>query len=91
MVPRPASAGWCLVQHARAPPRASLLLRVQHEPLLGSKRNKHISIYASEEDAARAYECAAVQAHGPDAKRNFPDEIISEPASSEPGKKKPRC
>jgi hypothetical protein len=29
-------------------------------------------------DAARAYDGAAVQTHGPDAKRNFPDEAISE-------------
>jgi hypothetical protein len=39
---------------------------------------RHIGYYASEEDAARAYDCAAVQAHGPGAKRNFPDEAISE-------------
>jgi hypothetical protein len=31
------------------------------------------SCYASEEGAARAYDCAAVQAHGPGAERNFPD------------------
>jgi hypothetical protein len=29
-------------------------------------------------DAARAYGGAAVQTHGPDAKRNFPGEAISE-------------
>jgi hypothetical protein len=38
-----------------------------------TKRNLHVGSYSSEEDAARAYDCAAVQAHGPDAKRNFPD------------------
>ncbi|KAG1654545.1 hypothetical protein FOA52_008401 [Chlamydomonas sp. UWO 241] len=43
-----------------------------------TKSRRHIGRYASEEDAARAYDCAAVQAHGPDAKRNFPDEAISE-------------
>jgi hypothetical protein len=31
-----------------------------------------IGSYASEEAAARAYDCAAVQAHGPGVKRNFP-------------------
>jgi hypothetical protein len=43
-----------------------------------TKRQRTIGSYASEEDAARAYECAAVQAHGPGAKRNFPGEDISE-------------
>jgi hypothetical protein len=43
-----------------------------------TKRKQYIGSYASEEDAARAYDCAAVQAHGPGAKRNFPDEAISE-------------
>jgi AP2-like factor (euAP2 lineage) len=43
-----------------------------------TKRRLHIGYYASEEDAARAYDCAAVQAHGPGAKRNFPGEVISE-------------
>jgi hypothetical protein len=43
-----------------------------------TKRQKHIGCFASEEDAARAYDCAAVQAHGPGAKRNFPGEDISE-------------
>jgi hypothetical protein len=43
-----------------------------------TKRQRFIGRYASEEDAARAYDCAAVQAHGPDAKRNFPGEAISE-------------
>jgi hypothetical protein len=43
-----------------------------------TKRTRYIGSYASEEDAARAYDCAAVQAHGPGAKRNFPGEDISE-------------
>jgi hypothetical protein len=43
-----------------------------------TKRCRQIGRFASEEDAARAYDCAAVQAHGPGAKRNFPDEAISE-------------
>ncbi|KAG1664307.1 hypothetical protein FOA52_005705 [Chlamydomonas sp. UWO 241] len=42
-----------------------------------TKRRQHIGLFASEEDAARAYDCAAVQAHGPGAKRNFPGEAIS--------------
>jgi hypothetical protein len=44
-----------------------------------TKRERHIGYFASEEDAARAYDCAAVQAHGPGAKRNFPGEATSEP------------
>jgi hypothetical protein len=47
-----------------------------HDPQ--TKRQRRIGIYASEEDAARAYDCAAVQAHGPSAKLNFPGETISE-------------
>jgi hypothetical protein len=43
-----------------------------------TKRHQHVGCFASEEDAARAYDCAAVQAHGPGAERNFPDEVISE-------------
>jgi hypothetical protein len=43
-----------------------------------TKRRHHIGSYASEEDAARAYDFAAVQARGPGAKRNFPGEAISE-------------
>jgi hypothetical protein len=38
--------------------------------------------YASEEDAARAYDCTAVQARGPGTKRNFPGEDISEPPAT---------
>jgi hypothetical protein len=47
-----------------------------------TKRQRYIGCYASEEDAARAYDCAAVQAGGPSAKRNFPDEDISVPPVS---------
>ncbi|KAG1673879.1 hypothetical protein FOA52_012904 [Chlamydomonas sp. UWO 241] len=43
-----------------------------------SRRQRHIGSFASEEDAAKAYDHAAVQAHGPGAKRNFPGEVISE-------------
>ncbi|KAG1667904.1 hypothetical protein FOA52_013665 [Chlamydomonas sp. UWO 241] len=39
---------------------------------------RHIGCYASEEGAARAYDCATVLAHGPGSKRNFPCEVISE-------------
>ncbi|KAG1664310.1 hypothetical protein FOA52_005708 [Chlamydomonas sp. UWO 241] len=42
-----------------------------------TKRLRHIGHFACEEDAARAYDCAAVQAHGPGTKRNFPGEAIS--------------
>jgi hypothetical protein len=48
--------------------------RIQHV----GKRIQHVGCYASEEDAARAYDCAAVQARGSVAKRNFPDEAIGE-------------
>ncbi|KAG1661752.1 hypothetical protein FOA52_004811 [Chlamydomonas sp. UWO 241] len=44
-----------------------------------AKRDRFIGYYASKEAAARAYDCAAVQALGPGTKRNFQDEIISEP------------
>jgi Mg-chelatase subunit ChlI len=47
-----------------------------------TKRHRHIGNFASEEDAARAYDCAAVQAHGPSAKRNFPGEPISVPPAT---------
>jgi hypothetical protein len=46
---------------------------------LTDKCRRCIGYFASEEDAARAYDCAAVQAHGPGAERNFPGEAISEP------------
>jgi hypothetical protein len=41
---------------------------------LQTKRRQGIGYYASEQDAARAYDYAAVQAHGPGAVRNFPGE-----------------
>jgi hypothetical protein len=43
------------------------------------KRQRHVGYFTSEEDAARAYDFAAVQAHGPGVKRNFSGEAISEP------------
>jgi AP2-like factor (ANT lineage) len=55
-----------------------------------TKRTLHIGSYASEEDAARAYDCAAAQAHGPGAERNFPDEVISEPPVSKGEEQKQR-
>ncbi|KAG1673875.1 hypothetical protein FOA52_012900 [Chlamydomonas sp. UWO 241] len=42
-----------------------------------TKRQRHIGYFASEEDAARAYDCAAVHASGPGAERNFPGEAAS--------------
>jgi hypothetical protein len=51
-----------------------------------TKRKRCIGAYASEEeDAAKAYDCAAVQAHGPGAKHNFPGEAISEAPVSRDG------
>jgi hypothetical protein len=47
-----------------------------------TKRVRHVGSFASEKDAARAYDCAAVQAHGPGANRNFPGEAISEPPAA---------
>ncbi|KAG1662824.1 hypothetical protein FOA52_009038 [Chlamydomonas sp. UWO 241] len=43
---------------------------------------EHIGSYTCEEDAARAYDCAAVKLHGPDARRNFSGEVISQPPVS---------
>jgi hypothetical protein len=43
-----------------------------------TKRQRHIGRYASEEDAARAYDYATVQAHGPGTKRNFLGEADAE-------------
>jgi hypothetical protein len=47
-----------------------------------TKGKQYIGAYASEEDAARAYDCAAVKLLGLDTKRNFPGELISEPPES---------
>jgi hypothetical protein len=44
-----------------------------------TKCRRHEGYFASEEDAAKAYGCAAVRAHGPGAKHNFPGEAINEP------------
>jgi hypothetical protein len=43
-----------------------------------TKRQRHIGCFASERDAARAYDRAAVEARGPSAKRNFTGETISD-------------
>ncbi|KAG1657236.1 hypothetical protein FOA52_000439 [Chlamydomonas sp. UWO 241] len=43
-----------------------------------AKRSQYIGTYSSEEDAVRAYDCAVVQAHGTDTKRNFPSKTITE-------------
>ncbi|KAG1657233.1 hypothetical protein FOA52_000436 [Chlamydomonas sp. UWO 241] len=56
-----------------------------------TKRSLHLGIFVSEEDAARAYDFTAVQTHGPGAKRNFPDEDISEPPVSKGGRQKKQC
>ncbi|KAG1664313.1 hypothetical protein FOA52_005711 [Chlamydomonas sp. UWO 241] len=45
---------------------------------LAEQAHATIGCFASEENAARAYDCAAVQAHGPGTQRNFPAETISE-------------
>ncbi|KAG1673857.1 hypothetical protein FOA52_012882 [Chlamydomonas sp. UWO 241] len=55
-----------------------------------TKRNRHVGNFASEEDAARAYDCAAVQSRGPCARRNFPREAISELPETVGGERKPR-
>ncbi|KAG1659226.1 hypothetical protein FOA52_008995 [Chlamydomonas sp. UWO 241] len=47
-----------------------------------TKKKTHIGTYAEEHDAARAYDHAAVVENGPLAKRNFPDEVITEPPLS---------
>jgi hypothetical protein len=58
------------VQLTEPPTKLGLWVVLQHP--------QHIGCFASEEDAARAYDCAAVQAHGPGTKRNFPDEVPDE-------------
>ncbi|KAG1662816.1 hypothetical protein FOA52_009030 [Chlamydomonas sp. UWO 241] len=67
-------------------------LRAADNPL--TKRKKYIGRYASEEEAARAYDYAVVQLaveqlRDPGCtKRNFPDEIISEPPATLGAKQK---
>jgi hypothetical protein len=58
----------------------SLWLVQRYDPQ--TQRSRHIGYYASEEDAARAYDYAAVQARGADAKRNFPGEAVNEPPAT---------
>ncbi|KAG1661172.1 hypothetical protein FOA52_002624 [Chlamydomonas sp. UWO 241] len=55
-----------------------------------TKRSQHVGYYASEEDAARAYDRAAVQVHGPYAERNFPHEAIIEEPETVGDKRKQR-
>jgi hypothetical protein len=47
-----------------------------------TKRERSIGFFTSEEDAARAFDFAAVKEHGAGAKRNFPTETISAPPVS---------
>ncbi|KAG1656049.1 hypothetical protein FOA52_004467 [Chlamydomonas sp. UWO 241] len=42
----------------------------------GTRRKQYIGFYASEDDAARAYDCAAVEMHGTDAKLNVPGKLL---------------
>jgi hypothetical protein len=53
-----------------------------------TKRDRFVGYFPSEEDAARAYDCAIVKAHGPGAKRNFPGEAVSEPPQTKGSKRK---
>jgi hypothetical protein len=53
-----------------------------------TKRDRCIGYFASEDDAARAYDRAAVQMHGPGAKRNLPDGAIGEPPQPAGGERK---
>ncbi|KAG1669449.1 hypothetical protein FOA52_004082 [Chlamydomonas sp. UWO 241] len=55
-----------------------------------TKRQQTIGRYASEVDAARAYDYAAVKLLGIGTKRNFPAEIISEPPATVRGRKSSR-
>jgi hypothetical protein len=41
-----------------------------------TQRKHHIGFFSNEEAAARAYDYAAVQANGRDAKRNFPSNVL---------------
>ncbi|KAG1677859.1 hypothetical protein FOA52_008623 [Chlamydomonas sp. UWO 241] len=55
--------------------RSSWRVRLQDPQ---AKRSRFIGYFTSEEDAAMAYDFAAVQAHGPGVQRNFPVEVINE-------------
>ncbi|KAG1680104.1 hypothetical protein FOA52_000217 [Chlamydomonas sp. UWO 241] len=49
-----------------------------------NKHKQHIGYYDYEEDAARAHDYEAVKLHGPGyPKRNFPNELISEPPAAQ--------
>jgi hypothetical protein len=50
------------------------------DPVL--KKMVHIGYYATEEEAARAFDHMAITIHGPDTKRNFPNELVTEPPVS---------
>ncbi|KAG1681527.1 hypothetical protein FOA52_014033 [Chlamydomonas sp. UWO 241] len=65
-------------------------LRTRLQYAVQTKHTQHIGTFASKEIAARAYDCAAVQVHGPGAKRNFPGEAISEPPVSKGDERKQR-
>jgi hypothetical protein len=69
----------CALLPHPTPQAVSPFLRLwdPQEQARGSKQEA-VGAFASEEDAARAYDCAAVQAHGPGAERNFPGEAINE-------------
>ncbi|KAG1675878.1 hypothetical protein FOA52_001535 [Chlamydomonas sp. UWO 241] len=55
-----------------------------------TKHQQYIGSYFSEEDAARAHDWAAVKLRGTGAKRNFPDELITEPPVSRGDEQKER-
>jgi hypothetical protein len=55
-----------------------------------TKRQRHVGYFTSAEIAARAYDCAAVRAHGPGAKRNFPGEVITEMPATVRVERKPK-